>query len=379
MPKETVKRKAPAKKKAVPKTKPAATKRRTIKTARARSQTPVKKIAAKERAGVKKIQKKIARSRNPIVGFALLMTSAVIIILTVVSYLMFFKPVVSAPREFVVSAGSSVSSVARDLDQGSMLKFLVRMRGNKVMAGMYDLPAGASVWRIARMISRGEVASTAVTIPEGLTIKQIVNLLNANQFLTGKTLGDYNDGELFPSTYIVAKGTSRAAVLDLMAKKMERIRSNFENSRAYSLPYPLKDWSDVVILASIVQKETGKKEEMPLVASVYINRLRKKMRLQACPTVVYVITNRLGDMQEKTLYARYLRVKSPYNTYRNAGLPPAPIANVGMDAIRAVLNPADTNYLYFVADGSGGHKFSDSLSEHNQNHEIWRAIKQSRN
>jgi UPF0755 protein len=247
------------------------------------------------------------------------------------------------------------------------------------MAGTYDLPAGASVWRIARMTAKGEIASTVVLVPEGLTVKQITNLLNDNPFLAGKARGDYNDGELFPATYVVAKGTARAAVMDLMARKMEQIRRNFENGRAYSLPYPLKDWNEVIILASIVQKETAKKEEMPLVASVYVNRLRKKMRLQACPTVVYVITNRLGDMREQPLYSKHLRIKSPYNTYRNLGLPPAPIANVGIDAIQAVLNPADTNYLYFVADGTGGHKFADSLDDHNRNHDIWRAIKQSRN
>jgi UPF0755 protein len=141
------------------------------------------------------------------------------------------------------------------------------------------------------------------------------------------------------------------------------------------LPSPLHDWNQVITLASIVQKETAKVSEMPLVASVYLNRLRKGMRLQADPTVVYAITNRLGDMEEKRLYAKHLQVKSPYNTYKNAGLPPAPIANVGMDAILAVLNPADTNYYYFVADGSGGHTFSRTLEEHDKNRNVWRKIK----
>ena len=118
---------------------------------------------------------------------------------------------------------------------------------------------------------------------------------------------------------------------------------------------------------------------MSIVASVYLNRLNKKMRLQADPTVVYALTDGLGDMQENALLRGHLKIDSPYNTYRNAGLPPAPIANVGQNAIRAVLNPAKTNFLFFVADGQGGHLFSESYDTHMKNHANWRQIKNMKN
>ena len=142
---------------------------------------------------------------------------------------------------------------------------------------------------------------------------------------------------------------------------------------------PLKSWEEVLILASIVQKETPKVREMPIVAGVYLNRLRKNMRLQACPTVVYALTKGEGDMHGAPLLSGHLKVISPYNTYTHSGLPPKPIANVGRDAIRSVFKPSNTSYLYFVADGNGGHKFSQNYSEHQKNHDEWRIIKKELN
>jgi UPF0755 protein len=144
-------------------------------------------------------------------------------------------------------------------------------------------------------------------------------------------------------------------------------------------PAPLRGWDDVITLASIVQKETPKTSEMKIVASVYLNRLRRGMRLQADPTVVYALTDGYGDMRGEPLLRGHLKIDSPYNTYRNNGLPPAPIANVGTHAIRAVMNPADTKYLYFVADGRGGHKFSSDYESHMRNHADWREIKKLNN
>ncbi|MDR3208695.1 MAG: endolytic transglycosylase MltG [Rickettsiales bacterium] len=327
-----------------------------------------KPVAKKKQ--IKRQAKKIIWRILAIFGLPLLVLSAV------AYYFLFVYSVVPEPRPHVVPQGASVSRVAGDLGQGAAFKLVVMLNGNKVMAGTYDLPAGASVWRLARMLARGEVAGVSITIPEGLTVRQIVNLLNENRFLTGDAKHNYKDGDLFPDTYVVPKGTGRAATMDLMARKMEQIKNRYTDARAsFLLPSPLKDWNEVMTLASIVQKETAKTREMPLVASVYLNRLRKKMRLQADPTVVYAITNGLGDMQERRLYEKHLRAASPYNTYRKVGLPPAPIANVGLDAIRAVLNPADTNYYYFVADGDGGHTFSRTLDEHNQKRSVWREIK----
>ena len=186
-----------------------------------------------------------------------------------------------------------------------------------------------------------------------------------------------HDGQIFPDTYTVARGTNRLAVLDLARKRMVAIEDMWKKTNA-RLPQPLRNWNEVITLASIVQKETPRAREMPIVASVYFNRLNRGMRLQADPTVVYALTDGLGDMQGEALLRGHLKIDSPYNTYKNKGLPPAPIANVGQGAIRAVLKPATTNYLFFVADGHGGHKFSRDYETHQKNHANWRKIKKQK-
>lgn len=305
------------------------------------------------------------------------------------------------PYDFELRRGSTVTSVANKLKSDGVIvsvnlfKASILFFGGEIQSGTYELPAGASTWDIAKMLSRGDISAITVLIPEGATVKQIREILYSRKDLHGtldcdeyfkefgKDLGidlcDLKDGDFFPDTYRVAKGTQRAAVLKLSKKKMDEIKTAWqENSRRF-MPEPLKSWNQVVTLASIVQKETPKPEEMPVVASVYLNRLKKKMKLQADPTVVYAITNGLGDMQGAPLLLNHLKYKSPYNTYINYGLPPFPIANVGRDAIFAVLNAADTNYLYFVADGTGGHKFADTYAQHQKNREDWKKIKKSWN
>lgn len=294
---------------------------------------------------------------------------------------------------FRVSRGASVASVANGLvaanliSSPDMFKFAVRAHGGKIQSGEYDVPRGTSVWRMAHILARGRVATTTIVIPEGMTIRQIKNQLLADASLSGAVecsapgaaaVCNLRDGDVFPDTYRVARGTARLAVLDLARQKMNTVHENWIRAGRRA-PKPLANWNDVLTLASIVQKETPRESEMPIVASVYLNRLRKNMRLQADPTVVYALTGGLGDMQGAALLRGHLRVDSPYNTYTHGGLPPAPIANVGLAAIRAVLNPADTNYLYFVADGRGGHRFSNSYSEHQRNHADWRQIKKLRN
>lgn len=301
---------------------------------------------------------------------------------------------VSSPVKFVVNSGDTVTAVASRLDKQKLVisdmafKFAIRFRGGAVQSGDYEIPAGASVWRIAGMLSRGKIATIKVVIPEGLTILQIKDLLAASSDLTGDVecsgirdwgaVCDLADGDVFPDTYYVARGTSRLSVLDLARKKMQDIKNNWIRTRR-NPPAPLRGWDDVITLASIVQRETPKTSEMKIVASVYLNRLRIGMRLQADPTVIYALTDGYGDMRGEPLLRGHLKIDSPYNTYRNAGLPPAPIANVGSHAIRAVLEPADTKYLYFVADGKGGHKFSNDYETHLKNHADWREIKKQNN
>lgn len=299
------------------------------------------------------------------------------------------RSTVNAPRTFIINRGASVGAVAHSLHQHNLVispmtfKMAVRMNGGRVQSGEYDIPRGISSWGLARMFANGDVASTTITIPEGLTVKQIKQLLLQAPDLTGSVecatdkdlpVCNLKDGDLFPDTYRVARGTSRLAVLDLMRKKMVALETEMDRY-IRRLPKPLKSWEQVITLASIVQKETPRESEMPMVASVYINRLNQGMRLQADPTVVYAITKGLGDMQGAPLLRAHLSVDSPYNTYKNKGLPPAPIANVGRSAVSAVLKPADTKYLYFVADGQGGHKFARDYETHKKNHAAWRKIK----
>ncbi|MCR4918105.1 MAG: endolytic transglycosylase MltG [Alphaproteobacteria bacterium] len=301
---------------------------------------------------------------------------------------------VSQKVVFVINPGDTVSSVsARLIEQklvinDSVFKLAVKLNGGKIQSGEYDIPRGTSVWRIASMFSHGRVATVKIIIPEGLTIQQIKKQLKEDKGLSGDVdcdkssawgdVCDLAEGEIFPDTYRVARGTKRLAVLDLAYKKMKDVKSKLMAAHKKP-PAPLRNWNEVLILASIVQKETPKTSEMRIVASVYLNRLRRGMRLQADPTVVYALTNGYGDMRGAPLLRDHLKTDSPYNTYRNDGLPPAPIANVGSYAIRAVLEPANTNYLFFVADGRGGHKFSVTYEEHMKNHSDWRKIKRQNN
>ena len=316
-----------------------------------------------------------------------------VVIFAMFIYIMGIWSPVKSDTTFVINNGDSVSSVAAGLRKNhivyseTLFKFAIRRMGGRVQRGDYDIPSGVSTWRVARMFAKGRVATTDILIPEGLTIKQIKVLLANAPRLSGDVecaagnnapVCDLHDGDVFPDTYRVAKGTPRLAVLDLARKKMETMRDSLMRA-GYIIPRPLKTWNDVLTLASIVQRETPRESEMPVVASVYINRLRKNMRLQADPTIVYALTDGYGDMRGAPLLTGHLKIDSPYNTYTHNGLPPAPIANVGAAAIRAVLRPADTNYLYFVADGRGGHIFTKSYEEHMKHHADWRKIKNARN
>ena len=307
-------------------------------------------------------------------------------------YFIFFKSNIKENTIFEVEKGGSISSVAKSLKEKNLIysekifKTFVYLFGNSIKSGFYELQKGYSIPHISKILSDGSISTVSITFPEGITIRQAKNILLNNENLKGNLscseensdICNLQDGDIFPDTYKVPIGESKILVLSMAKKKMDDIYNSIQNSN-YKLPRPLKSLKEVIILASIVQKETPIKKEMPIVASVYLNRLKKRMKLQADPTVVYHLTDKLGNMEGKPLFLGHLKIRNPYNTYVFYGLPPTPIANVGKDAIKAVLNPADTSYLFFVADGNGGHKFAHTYLEHKKNQNVWREIKRIKN
>lgn len=194
-------------------------------------------------------------------------------------------------------------------------------------------------------------------------------------FLGGEVAGLPEEGSLAPDTYDVQKGADRAALLAEMARRQEAILAAAWEAREPDLPYATPE--EALVMASIIEKETGQPEERRVVASVFVNRLRQGMRLETDPTVIYGITEGKGVL-DRGIRASELRRRTAYNTYQIDGLPPTPIANPGRAAIAAAMDPEDTDYVFFVADGSGGHAFARTLEEHNRNVARWREIERQR-
>ncbi|MCI2393410.1 endolytic transglycosylase MltG [Aliiroseovarius sediminis] len=214
-----------------------------------------------------------------------------------------------------------------------------------------------------------------IALAEGVTSWQIVDSLNRADFLAGDVNEVPAEGTLAPDSYEVKPGADRAALLADMAAAQTKILADAWEARAPDLPYASPE--DALIMASIVEKETGVAEERRQVASVFVNRLNQGMRLQTDPTVIYGVTKGQGALG-RGLRQSELRSQTPYNTYVIDGLPPTPIANPGKAAIEAALNPDTTDYIFFVADGSGGHAFAETLDEHNRNVAKWREIEAER-
>ncbi|WP_277019940.1 MULTISPECIES: endolytic transglycosylase MltG [Paracoccus] len=214
-------------------------------------------------------------------------------------------------------------------------------------------------------------ARLSLVMAEGVTSWQVVEALKAADFLTGEVAQTPAEGSLAPDTYLLERGADRNAILAQMASRQAAILAQEWEARPFGMPYDTPE--EALIMASIVEKETGQAAERPQVASVFVNRLRQGMRLQTDPTVIYGVTNGQGIL-DRGLRRSELDTTTPYNTYRIDGLPPTPIANPGRAAIRAALNPDETDYLYFVADGTGGHAFSRTLAEHNAAVARWREI-----
>lgn len=276
----------------------------------------------------------------------------------------------------VVPKGASLKTVAEELSRAGVIdkpwlfRIMARINGlaKHLKAGEYQFMPGISLQAAMDKIARGEVFFRRITIPEGLTSGQIMYLIANYPDLEGEIDLDVKEGELLPETYSFELGASRNSIILQARAAMQKALEEVWASRDSSLP--LKDVNELLTLASIIEKETGVPEERPLVASVFLNRLKKGMRLQTDPTVIYAITE--GETSfGRSLKRADLKIDSPYNTYMNYGLPPGPICNPGREALMAAARPQQSDYLYFVADGKGGHRFARSLNEHNRNVKAW--------
>ncbi|NNG02710.1 MAG: endolytic transglycosylase MltG [Inquilinus sp.] len=247
----------------------------------------------------------------------------------------------------------------------------VRLKGadRGLRAGEYHFPAAVSGAAALDILTNGRAVAYSITIPEGLTSHEIVELISAAPDLVGEIDEVPPQGSLLPETYLFTRGDTRADIIARMQAAMIEAVERLWAERAEGLPFDTPE--QAVILASIIEKETGVNSERAVVAGVFINRLRRGMRLQTDPTVIYALTNGERPLGRE-LWRRDLTVDSPYNTYKVVGLPPGPIANPGLPALEAAMNPAETEYLYFVADGSGGHAFAKTLRDHNRNVTEWR-------
>ncbi|MEO1014970.1 MAG: endolytic transglycosylase MltG [Pseudomonadota bacterium] len=282
----------------------------------------------------------------------------------------------------LLEEGSSVTAIAETLEEAGVLRrpilFVAAAKLKDVTgslkAGEYRIPKGISVWKLVDLVEQGKSILHYVTVAEGLTTAQALEVIRANEELEGELTLTPDEGALLPETYAFTRGETRDQLVTAMMKAQTALIDGAWDERALELPFSTRE--DAIILASIVEKETGVASERPRIAAVFVNRLKRGMRLESDPTIIYGLTG--GEPLGRGLRVSEIKRETPYNTYRIDGLPPTPIANPGKDAILAVLNPAQTDDLFFVANGDGGHVFAETLAEHNRNVAEWRRIERER-
>jgi UPF0755 protein len=284
-------------------------------------------------------------------------------------------------RTFIVSTGDSLNAVAQRLEKEGRIPsaraFSLRARlfggGSPIKAGEFLIPARASASRILSIIQSDDVIRRLVMIPEGMPSIMVRERLMAQEHLTGD-IPIPAEGSVLPDSYDFERGESREAVLRRMQAAMSAVLAEAWAKRGPNIA--VKTPQEALVLASIVEKETGKPSERRMVAGLYSNRLKKGMLLQADPTIIYPITQ--GKPLGRRIRQSEIQAVNGYNTYTMTGLPQGPITNPGKASIEAVLNPARTDALYMVADGTGGHQFSTTLEQHNAAVEKWFAIRRAR-
>ena len=285
----------------------------------------------------------------------------------------------ASEMNLVIPPGAGLETIARTLTDAGVIRDELTFRlavsyhdaARDLKAGEYSIPAAASMRQVMEILKRGETVVRRLTIPEGLTSQEIVALIASAEGLTGDPGPAPEEGSLLPETYHYSWADERGMLIERMETAQQELLRELWANRDPSMP--LASPEEALVLASIVEKETAVDGERALVASVFINRLKRGMRLQSDPTVVYGLTQGQAPLG-RALTRKDLDMPSAYNTYLIDGLPPGPIANAGRAALQAVFNPATTGYLYFVADGSGGHAFAKTLNEHNRNVAKWRKL-----
>ncbi len=283
----------------------------------------------------------------------------------------------------IVPNGASLSRIAELLAEENVIRyprvftFIIQIKDKTValQAGEYRFESRISPSQAFNKLVTGETYVRQLTIPEGLSTPEALEIINNSYGLLGEIPQGIQEGTLLPETYHYHYSLTKDQMIKRMQQAMRQVVDELWEGRAENLPF--KTIQEALTLASIVEKETGVDAERERVAAVFINRLRKNMRLQSDPTVIYALTK--GEYPlGRSLTKKDLQVPSEYNTYVTFGLPPAPIANPGQAAIAAVLNPIESDEYYFVANGTGGHAFSKTLKEHNRNVSKWRKIERER-
>lgn len=288
------------------------------------------------------------------------------------TYHLFFSKPIKEPAVLKINRQKTGRSIADQLTDKNLISSKLVFRAflkltnldKKIRAGVYQLLPDFSMFKVMNVITQNSDVMVKVTIPEGWTTKQIVRYLNAQLGIEMVDINIDNIGQYYlPETYMFSPPISGQKVLEMMNNQANQYIREIDIRK---LPHPLKSIEEVIILASIVEKETSFDHERPLIAGVFLNRLKRGMRLQADPTVVFAVSNGEGKLLRPLLKSD-LKIQSPYNTYMNKELPPGPICHPGKKSIQAILNPVQTKYLYFVEDKSGGHKFARTNAEHNKN------------
>ncbi|MDQ0319768.1 UPF0755 protein [Pararhizobium capsulatum DSM 1112] len=287
----------------------------------------------------------------------------------------------TANTNFIVRNGAGIQEIASNLERnqivsdGRVFRFMSEayLDDDTLKAGEYEIKAGSSMQEIMQLLKSGKSILYSVSLPEGLTVRQMFDRLRNDPVLEGDLPAELPpEGSLRPDTYKFSRGTKRGEIVAQMSAAQKALVDQIWDRRDPDLPVATRE--EFLTLASIVEKETGIADERSRVASVFLNRLDKGMRLQSDPTIIYGIFGGEGKPADRPILKSDLDKKTPYNTYMIKGVPPTPIANPGRAALEAVANPSRTEDLYFVADGTGGHVFATTLDEHNANVRRWRKI-----